>query len=141
MVMAEPDGLTLRRAYDSRLANPAVAPEVKLVDSWKRTLVTHHLVELVSFQIRDVLSARLWHWTQITLTHIDRPVRSADDLACERLDMLNSLRLECIVANGICWIWLVQRGICGDGETDVSVFDGGAPRHWRAWANMSYVSL
>jgi len=30
MVMAEPDGLTLRRAYDSRLANPAVDPEVEL---------------------------------------------------------------------------------------------------------------
>nr|XP_019042669.1 hypothetical protein I302_08373 [Kwoniella bestiolae CBS 10118]OCF21599.1 hypothetical protein I302_08373 [Kwoniella bestiolae CBS 10118] len=125
-----PDPLKLRNAYDSRSASPAVDWEAKLqarfLDFFNKAgdnghalnsylvmqgniLVTQHVVRLVLLQTRQALLAQLALFTPILPSPMG-PEESAEDIACELLDGLNSLPVECVATNGPS---LVQKGTSG----------------------------
>ncbi|OCF71847.1 hypothetical protein I204_07107 [Kwoniella mangroviensis CBS 8886] len=116
-----PDPLKLRKAYDSRSASPAVGWESKLlarfVDFFSNTpsdrahalnsylvmqgniLVTQHVLRLVLLQTRQALLAQLALFTPMLPSPMG-PEESAKNIACELLDGLNSLPVECVATNG-----------------------------------------
>ncbi|OCF54115.1 hypothetical protein L486_08309 [Kwoniella mangroviensis CBS 10435] len=116
-----PDPLKLRKAYDSRSASPAVGWESKLlarfVDFFSNTpsdrahalnsylvmqgniLVTQHVLRLVLLQTRQALLAQLALFTPMLPSPMG-PEESAENIACELLDGLNSLPVECVATNG-----------------------------------------
>jgi hypothetical protein len=89
----------------------------RIADPQGNILVTQHLVRLVLLQTRDQLFAQLAMLTQIPVQNAGlmagvETVEAAEDIACELLDGLNSLPVECVATNGPS---LVQKG-----EIDVS---------------------
>ncbi|WVQ78291.1 hypothetical protein IAT38_000376 [Cryptococcus sp. DSM 104549] len=115
-----PDPYKLRMAYDSRSALPAVDWENKLlarfVDFFRSAgdsvhalnsflvmqgniLATQHLVRLVLLQTRQSLLTQLAVFTPIA-SHGLAYDEQAEDIACELLDGLNSLPVECVATNG-----------------------------------------
>ncbi|WVQ98747.1 hypothetical protein IAU59_005878 [Kwoniella sp. CBS 9459] len=123
-----PDHLKLRNAYDSRSASPASDWETKLRDRFidyfqsaaegahalnsflvmqGNILVTQQVVRLVLLQTRQSLLAQLALYTPI-MPPTSLQEEQAEDIACELLDGLNSLPVECVATNGPS---LVQKGI------------------------------
>ena len=83
-------------------------------------LVTQHLVRLVLYEARETLLAQLSRLTQTPILQVIRmvgPAESAEDLAYELLDGLNSLPVDCVAANGPS---LVRKGEDDGGSVDVS---------------------
>ena len=88
-------------------------------------LVTQHVVRLVLLQTRESLYQQLVMLTHppLPLNHIGglagvQTAEAAEDIACELLDGLNSLPVECVATNGPS---LVQKG--GPTLRDSSVVD------------------
>ena len=125
-VMEVDPALKLQRAFDSRAASPAhdweSTLQARFVEYFQNPinkthaghsflvmqgniLVTQYLVRLVLLQTRDTLMQQLSMMTVIPpgITEDD----SAEDIACELLDGLNSLPVECVATNGPS---LVQKG-------------------------------
>lgn len=122
--VAEP--FRLRKAYNSRLSSPATDWETKLhtrfldffqsagetthaLDSFLvmqgNILVTQHVVRLVLLQTRESLFQQLSLLTQLPVDGIRaltgaQTAEGAEDIACELLDGLNSLPVECVATNG-----------------------------------------
>ncbi|OCF35466.1 hypothetical protein I316_03018 [Kwoniella heveanensis BCC8398] len=122
-----PDHLKLRNAFDSRSASPAFDWETKLRDRFidyfrsaadgahalnsflvmqGNILVTQQVVRLVLLQTRQALLAQLAMYTPI-MPALELQDEQAEDIACELLDGLNSLPVECVATNGPS---LVQKG-------------------------------
>nr|XP_019013539.1 uncharacterized protein I206_01609 [Kwoniella pini CBS 10737]OCF52320.1 hypothetical protein I206_01609 [Kwoniella pini CBS 10737] len=115
-----PDPLRMRNAYDTRSASPAVDWENKLraqfVDFFRSAgdrshalnsflvmqgniLVTQHVVRLVLLQTHQALLAMLAVMTPILPPPIGAE-ETPENIACELLDGLNSLPVECVATNG-----------------------------------------
>ncbi|OCF41236.1 hypothetical protein I317_04982 [Kwoniella heveanensis CBS 569] len=122
-----PDHLKLRNAFDSRSASPAFDWETRLRDRFidyfrsaadgahalnsflvmqGNILVTQQVVRLVLLQTRQALLAQLAMYTPI-MPALELQDEQAEDIACELLDGLNSLPVECVATNGPS---LVQKG-------------------------------
>ena len=76
-------------------------------------MVTQHLVRLVLLQTREYLLGQLSAITQMPVSSAAGmaglpPGEAAEDIACELLDGLNSLPVECVATNGPS---LVQKGM------------------------------
>ncbi|WVF72167.1 hypothetical protein IAT40_006979 [Kwoniella sp. CBS 6097] len=112
-----PDHLKLRNAYDSRSASPAFDWETKLRDRFidyfrsaaegahalnsflvmqGNILVTQQVVRLVLLQTRQALLSQLAMYTPI-MPSTALQEEQAEDIACELLDGLNSLPVECLM--------------------------------------------
>jgi len=118
--------LQLRRAYDSRVSSPAQDWEAKLQARFMdffhsagdsnhalnsflvmqgNILVTQHVVRLVLLQTRESLYQQLAMLTQMPINGVGglaglQMSEAAEDIACELLDGLNSLPVECVATNG-----------------------------------------
>ncbi|ORY23040.1 fungal-specific transcription factor domain-domain-containing protein [Naematelia encephala] len=118
--------LQMRKGYDSRLSSPAQDWEAKLQGRFLdffhsagdtshalnsflvmqgNILVTQHVVRLVLLQTRESLFQQLAMITQMPLQGVgglagQQTSEAAEDIACELLDGLNSLPVECVATNG-----------------------------------------
>nr|XP_018263829.1 uncharacterized protein I303_03702 [Kwoniella dejecticola CBS 10117]OBR85987.1 hypothetical protein I303_03702 [Kwoniella dejecticola CBS 10117] len=99
-----PDPLRMRNAYDSRSASPAVDWENKLraqfVDFFRSAGDrSHALNSYLVMQTQQALLAQLAVITPILPPPMG-PEETAENIACELLDGLNSLPVECVATNG-----------------------------------------
>nr|XP_031862787.1 uncharacterized protein CI109_001799 [Kwoniella shandongensis]KAA5529859.1 hypothetical protein CI109_001799 [Kwoniella shandongensis] len=111
-----PDELKLQKVFDASKAVPAVDWEQKLRERFEsyyegphasnsylvmqgNILVTEHMVRLVLLQTRQMLLAQWAMFTPIAPQDFGYE-EQAEDIACELLNGLNSLPVDCVATNG-----------------------------------------